>query len=147
MRKTTKLECPFLPNLNESSNVPATTVAFTDESDGDVDSAASWKIIKNWAEGLLSNKFDSVKQMAEFISTNYANANTAAAANSSRVLLQKKLLQRKVKGRKKSVTLANVSGVNWATGPKLFAGSYSIEFLVSLACRRKRFKRNDARKN
>lgn len=108
MRKTTKLECPFLPNLNETSNVPATTVTFTDESDGDVDTAASWKIIKTWAEGLLSTKFESVKQMADFISTNYANANTAAAANSSRVLLQKKLLQRKVKGRKKSVTLANV---------------------------------------
>lgn len=116
MRKTTRLECPYLPNLNDAKNVSSkfgrnATSGFasasatgdgSEEVDGLEVSSASWKIIKTWAEGLLSTEFHNVTEMAEYISTNYMNGASAAISNSSRALLQKKLLQRKVKGRKKN---------------------------------------------
>lgn len=108
MRKTTKLDCPFLPNLSEPSGSKANTSTYSEDSTAENDTGSSWKIVKTWAEGLLSAEFDDVKQLADFISTNYSNANATAAANSSRALLQKKLLQRKGKGRKKSMAIGNV---------------------------------------
>lgn len=124
MRKTTKLECPYLPNLNDAKNASskfgksassgfasATTAGDgSEDADGLEAPSASWKIIKTWAEGLLSTEFHNVTEMADYISTNYMNGASAAISNSSRALLQKKLLQRKVKGRKKnSISTSAVS--------------------------------------
>lgn len=111
MRKTTKLESPYLPNLADTkSGLPkygkssGNSCDFASESGDTSDgaSSASWNIIKAWAESLVGTEFLSVNEMAEYISKNYLNAASAAAVNSSRLLLQKKLLQRKVKGRKKN---------------------------------------------
>lgn len=118
MRKTTKLDCPSLPNLNEQKNAAKFSKNHSnpsiDDADNDNDiaigSAASWKTIKNWAENLLNSEFEGVNDMAEYISANYLNGPSAAITNSSRILLQKKLLQRKVKGRKKnSISTSTVS--------------------------------------
>lgn len=130
MRKTTKLDCPYLPNLSDTKNATAkfgknTASGFVTASasggggggggtaggDGAEASGESWKIIKTWAEGLLNTEFHNVIEMAEYISTNYMNGTSAAMSNSSRALLQKKLLQRKVKGRKKN--LASMSTVKF----------------------------------
>lgn len=144
MRKTTKLECPYLPNLNDAKNASskfgksastgfATTSAIGDGSDGTdgLDaSSASWKIIKTWAEGLLSTEFHNVTEMAEFISANYMNGASAAISNSSRALLQKKLLQRKVKGRKKnSISTSAVSHytLQAVQGPNSY---FSFDFCI-----------------
>lgn len=108
MRKTTKLECPFLPNLNDNSGQPITTALYKDDTNTDNDQCHAWKVVKTWAESMLNTEFEGVKQMADYLSKNYANLNSsiAAAAKSSRALLQKKLLQRKVKGRKKAAAAA-----------------------------------------
>lgn len=111
MRKTTKLESPFLPNLNDSSGQPTSTTTYKEDNHSlNNDQFDAWKIVKIWAENILNTEFDGVKQMADYLSTNYANMNSsmAAAAKNSRALLQKKLMQRKVKGRKKSVLQSNV---------------------------------------
>lgn len=113
MRKTTKLETPFLPNLNEMTGAPSNTARYTDESGDNGSGAASWNIIKAWAETMLNTEFENIKQMADYISSNYSNTNSARMATgavaTSRILLQKKLMQRKVKGRKKSIAHGNVS--------------------------------------
>lgn len=111
MRKTTKLESPYLPNLAETKNLSTkfgkssgSTCDFISENvdTNDETSSASWNIIKTWAESLVGTEFHSVNEMAEYISKNYLNGVSSAAVNSSRLLLQKKLLQRKAKGRKKN---------------------------------------------
>lgn len=109
MRKTTKLESPYLPNLAETKSAKygkssGSTCDFISENPdtSDESSSASWNVIKTWAESLVGTEFHSVNEMAEYISKNYLNGVSAAAVNSSRLLLQKKLLQRKAKGRKKN---------------------------------------------
>lgn len=120
MRKTTKLECPQLPNLNEAKTSTITSAgraltggdvanndADNEHDANDAGSPGSWKVIKMWAESLLNADFKSVDKLADHISTNYMNEASTTISNSSRVLLQKKLLQRKVKGRKKKAVLTN----------------------------------------
>lgn len=108
MRKTTKLECPQLPNLCDSKNTGESSgsdrlnAAIDDDDDEDtIGSMGSWKVIRIWAESLLNTEFKNANELAKHITANYLNGNSAAISNSSRALLQKKLLQRKVKGRKK----------------------------------------------
>lgn len=109
MRKTTRLECPQLPNLCDSKNTGQLSgsdrlSAAIDDDDNDEDTIGSlgtWKVIRNWAESLLNTEFKNANELAKHITANYLNGNSAAISNSSRALLQKKLLQRKVKGRKK----------------------------------------------
>lgn len=119
MRKTTKLECPQLPNLSEPKSFLDSNARLssnnTDDDDGSpIGSNKSWEIIKTWAENLLDTEFRDANQLAEHITLNYINGGSAAITSNSRTLLQKKLLQRKVKGRKKKflekfTSLANVS--------------------------------------
>lgn len=118
MRKTTKLDCPMLPNLDEPRNASkftsgsANSPGFPLPADDDIDgnSTESWQIIKTWAESLLGTQFENVTTMAEYLSKNYLNG--ATISNSSRALLQKKLLQRKVKGRKKNALAAAAAAVS-----------------------------------
>lgn len=114
MRKTTKLECPQLPNLGgtDQSTGDDPLSASGDSGGGSLGagSTASWNIIKSWAENLLSTEFKNSHDLADHISTNYMGGSPGMISSSSRALLQKKLLQRKVKGRKKkSMSMSDVS--------------------------------------
>lgn len=113
MRKTTKLECPHLPNLGDSrndSNSDELDASNDDDANSSHGLAASWKMIKIWSENLLNAEFKSPNELANHISTNYMNGASGTISSNSRALLQKKLLQRKVKGRKKkSISLSEVS--------------------------------------
>lgn len=112
MRKTTTLDCPYLPDLAESRNPIAkfgknAAGGFTVSTESVEESTTtSWNIVKTWAESLLGTDFQNIGEMSEYISKNYLNNQSPAVANSSRLLLQKKLLQRKVKGRKKNAANA-----------------------------------------
>lgn len=104
MRKTTKLECPQLPHLGNAQNDSNSDNAASNgenQANSLFDSSDSWKVIKMWAENLLNAEFKGPYALAEHISTNYMSGATGAISSSSRALLQKKLLQRKVRGRKK----------------------------------------------
>lgn len=112
MRKTTKLECPQLPNLGDSRNDSNSADQIDSSKNGEDSSglAASWKMIKIWSENLLNAEFKNPNELANHISTNYINGASGTISNNSRALLQKKLLQRKVKGRKKkSLSMSEVS--------------------------------------
>lgn len=89
MRKATKLDPPKLPDIGLNANM----ADFNGIMDED-----SWKIIKMWAEGLLNATFDSLKDLATHITKHHLNT---PASNSSRLLLQKKLLQREAKEKRK----------------------------------------------
>lgn len=113
MRKTTKLECPQLPNLGDSRNDSSSDLSASnneDEANTILGSSAPWKVIKIWAENLLNTEFKCPNELANHISTNYMSGTSGTISNNSRALLQKKLLQRKVKGRKKkSLSMSEVS--------------------------------------
>lgn len=115
MRKTTKLECPQLPSLGdtqEDSSVDPTTSHLDSNSNPATGSAATWKVIQTWAENLLNTDFKNPHDLAEHISNNYMSGTSGTISNNSRALLQKKLLQRKVKGRKKkSMSMSEVSSI------------------------------------
>lgn len=132
MRKTTKLECPQLPNLgnteHDSNEDPLS--AHGDGTGGTgLGSPASWNVIKSWAENLLSTDFKNPHELADHISTNYMSGSPGTISNSSRALLQKKLLQRKVKGRKKkSMSLSDVS----IFGLRSLKANLTQQFQISL---------------
>lgn len=105
MRKTNKLEAPFLPNLHDTKGAPVTMADYPVECPAEMDSSTSWNVIKLWAKNLLDTDFENVKQMADFISSNFLNASKSGAPK-SKILLQKKLLQRKMKGKKKAAATA-----------------------------------------
>lgn len=115
MRKTTKLECPHLPDLGKAKNGTNVDQAVSnydenlDEKNAVIGLSGSWKIIKMWAESLLNIEFKGANELADYISENYNNGTPGTISNKSRTLLQKKLLQRKVKGRKKkSISISEV---------------------------------------
>lgn len=58
----------------------------------------AWKVIKVWAEAMLPSSFGTINELAGFINKNNLNSPTSIA---SRQLLQKKLMQRELKERKK----------------------------------------------
>lgn len=89
MRKATKLEGPTLPDLHESSICGRLEQNYDDES---------WSTVKIWAENLLTSNFESMDELADFISKQHLNV---PGNLSSRQLLQKKLLQRELKEKKK----------------------------------------------
>ncbi|XP_055302540.1 uncharacterized protein LOC129568541 isoform X2 [Sitodiplosis mosellana] len=110
MRKSTRLECPQLPSLGgarNDSNSEQPMLNNETESEAGLGSSASWKIIKMWAENLLNVDFKGPNELADHISSNYMSGTHGTISNNSRALLQKKLLQRKVKGRKnKSISMS-----------------------------------------
>ncbi|XP_055636489.1 putative uncharacterized protein DDB_G0291812 isoform X3 [Toxorhynchites rutilus septentrionalis] len=98
MRKATKLAAPKLPDLGTSSTgekvVPEDHIP-TDEE--------AWKVVKMWAEAMLPGSFGTINELASFITKNNLNSPASIA---SRQLLQKKLLQREIKERKKLTNAA-----------------------------------------
>ncbi|GAB0087974.1 hypothetical protein DMENIID0001_023450 [Sergentomyia squamirostris] len=92
MRKATKLNPPILPELGVSTKVSACPSEATDEE--------AWRVVKGWAETLLSASFGTLKDLASHINSHglHLPGNTA-----SRILLQKKLLQRDGKDKKKGM--------------------------------------------
>ncbi|XP_055539970.1 uncharacterized protein LOC129726847 [Wyeomyia smithii] len=97
MRKATKLAAPKLPDL-----IASTGEKLTPEDHVPSDEEA-WKVIKVWAEAMLPNSFGSINELASFITKNNLNSPASIA---SRQLLQKKLLQREIKERKKLTAAA-----------------------------------------
>ncbi|XP_053692508.1 uncharacterized protein LOC128740957 [Sabethes cyaneus] len=97
MRKATKLAAPKLPDLITSTGEkpPPEDHVPSDEE--------AWKVIKVWAEAMLPNSFGSINELASFITKNNLNSPASIA---SRQLLQKKLLQREIKERKKLTAAA-----------------------------------------
>lgn len=69
MRKTTKLECPLLPNLNDRKKVFESSAGNNKPSNDDepADSADVWDIIKTWAESILKREFRDAEHLAEHI--------------------------------------------------------------------------------
>lgn len=90
MRKATKLECPILPEF-ENSSEHENGFNFQQHE-------KSWKTVKSWAEGILSSDFESLEQLAEHIDKEHLNS---PASISSRQLLQKKLMQKELKEKRK----------------------------------------------
>lgn len=70
MRKTTKLDCPLLPNLNDRKRMHESNAEFkSNEDDSSYDSNGAWSIIKTWAESILKKDFSDAKQLAEHITS------------------------------------------------------------------------------
>ncbi|KAL1402252.1 hypothetical protein pipiens_000971, partial [Culex pipiens pipiens] len=104
MRKATKLAAPKLPDLSTPSAAGSSTGHSGGEKNPDdpeehvpTDEEA-WKVIKVWAEAMLPSSFGTINELAGFINKNNLNSPTSIA---SRQLLQKKLMQRELKERKK----------------------------------------------
>lgn len=89
MRKATKLKPPILPDLSNKED-PMAKEMEKEES--------SWNVVKGWSENLLSTKFETVNDLAGYITENSLNNSVNAT---SRSLLQKKILQRELKEKKK----------------------------------------------
>ncbi|XP_055676650.1 uncharacterized protein LOC129785968 isoform X1 [Lutzomyia longipalpis] len=90
MRKATKLSPPVLPELGGDTKVAVGACEATDDE--------AWGIVKGWAESLLSASFGTLKDLASHINSHGLHLPTNTA---SRILLQKKLLQRDGKEKKK----------------------------------------------
>lgn len=114
MRKATKLDSPRLPNLSNKKQILNSKI---DEKGESIDTADadnnededllsdedSWKIIKKWADTMLSFSFNGISDLAKFITKN--NLNSPAIINTQQ-MIQKKLMQREMKEKKK---LANAA--------------------------------------
>lgn len=107
MRKATKLAAPKLPDLSTAasgsgSGKPAGSSGEKNAGDPDEDHVPTdeeaWKVIKVWAEAMLPSSFSTINELAGFINKNNLNSPASIA---SRQLLQKKLMQREIKERKK----------------------------------------------
>lgn len=93
MRKATKLSPPVLPDLSSQNE---TVVRNIDNSAGD----AAWKVIKSWSESLLNAQFESVDDLATHISQSKVGL---PCTSTSKHLLQKKIMQREIKDRKRNI--------------------------------------------
>uniref|UniRef100_A0A1Q3FUF0 Putative rfx dna-binding domain protein n=1 Tax=Culex tarsalis TaxID=7177 RepID=A0A1Q3FUF0_CULTA len=107
MRKATKLAAPKLPDLSTATGSGSSSGGGGGGGSGDKNPDAedqvptdeeAWKVIKVWAEAMLPSSFGTINELAGFITKNNLNSPTSIA---SRQLLQKKLMQRELKERKK----------------------------------------------
>ncbi|XP_052566328.1 uncharacterized protein LOC120413992 isoform X2 [Culex pipiens pallens] len=108
MRKATKLAAPKLPDLSTPSAAGSSTGHSGGENSDDPEEHVptdeeAWKVIKVWAEAMLPSSFGTINELAGFINKNNLNSPTSIA---SRQLLQKKLMQRELKERKKLTAAA-----------------------------------------
>lgn len=108
MRKATKLAAPKLPDLSTSSSSGGGGSGSGGEKKSDPEDQVptdeeAWKVIKLWAEAMLPEAFGSINELAGFITKHNLNSPASIA---SRQLLQKKLLQREIKERKKLTAAA-----------------------------------------
>ena len=90
MRKATKLSPPGLPDLSSQNDISWKN-ATKDEG--------SWKVIKSWSENLLNAQFESADDLASHISKSKLDQ---PSASTSKHLIQKKLMQREVKDRRRN---------------------------------------------
>lgn len=90
MRKATKLQPPNLPDLSSPNESWAKS---TDSEE------STWKVIKSWSEGLLNAQFESADDLATHISHNKLSL---SSASTSKQLLQKKIMQREIKDRRRN---------------------------------------------
>ncbi|XP_062558968.1 uncharacterized protein LOC134223787 isoform X2 [Armigeres subalbatus] len=104
MRKATKLAAPKLPDLSSSSHGSVTGAERKSDPEDQVPTdEEAWKVIKLWAEAMLPEAFGTINELAGFITKHNLNSPASIA---SRQLLQKKLLQREIKERKKLTAAA-----------------------------------------
>lgn len=94
MRKTTKLECPLLPNLNDRKRMRPSS-SDGNKSDDDNDSVAQnsfgvWDTIKTWAESIFKMEFKDTKHLADHI-TAHQKHNVESSNWSSKKGVSKKL--------------------------------------------------------
>lgn len=108
MRKATKLPLPVLPDLSTPSTSEASTNLINETDDDN-----TWQTIKSWSENLLSEQFDTLGDLADHIKRNLNGPN----CSSSKHALQKKILQREFRDKKKN---SNVSDSNFLSVLKLF---------------------------
>lgn len=97
MRKATKLSAPHLPEIRNNE----TTSKKNNNNGSGTENESTWKVIKNWSENLLGNQFESLDDLAEHISHNNLNIPSISSSTSKQVL-QKKLMQREMKDRKRN---------------------------------------------
>lgn len=102
MRKATKLAAPKLPDLSTAAAAANTSSSGEQKNHDPEDHVPTdeeaWKVIKVWAEAMLPSSFGTINELAGFINKNNLNSPSCIA---SRQLLQKKLMQRELKERKK----------------------------------------------
>lgn len=116
MRKAMKLQPPHLPDLATQSS------SLTTADEGD---EVTWKVIKGWSESLLSAQFDSADDLAAHISHNKLNS---PSGSTSKQLLQKKLMQREMKERRRNnVSDDGILGGNSFFNFKSFSESIAEE--------------------
>lgn len=96
MRKATKLNVPHLPDISIRETSVKKSNSISDNSDNET----TWKVIKSWSENLLGTHFESMNDLAEHISHN--NLNLASISSTSKQVLQKKLMQREMKEKKRN---------------------------------------------
>lgn len=113
MRKATKLEPPRVPDINIKLNSSSTNYDCHDNNTDDNDD--SWRIVKNWAEGLLKTSFLSINDLANHITKHLKLAAVNGSggrggdsgncgSSSKQNLNKKKNLQNDFKDRKKLVS-------------------------------------------
>lgn len=95
MRKATRLPPPFLPDLS----TPSSSESSSQAASGEIDDSSTWHTIKTWSETLLSEQFESLDDLADHIKHN-------VNGSSSKSALQKKLLQREFKDKKKNCNVS-----------------------------------------
>ncbi|XP_035781705.1 uncharacterized protein LOC118460990 [Anopheles albimanus] len=108
MRKATKLPTPKLPDLTDPNGGPSELKnggggGGNGGNSANLSDEESWKVIKTWAEAMLPACFDSINDLAAFIAKNNLNSPTG---NTSRQQLQKKILQREMKEKRKLSAVA-----------------------------------------
>lgn len=96
MRKATKLPPPYLPDLSTSSTAESSMQLSTETDD-----ASTWQTIKAWSESLLSEQFESIDDLA-----NHIKQNMNGSSSLSKNALQKKILQREFRDKKKNCNVS-----------------------------------------
>lgn len=99
MRKATKLPLPFLPDL--STPEPESSSNLITETDDGINN--TWETIKSWSESLFSEQFESLEDLAEHIKRNLNGPNNSTSKHA----LQKKLLQREFRDKKKNSSVSD----------------------------------------
>lgn len=139
MRKATKLQTPFLPDL--SCDDTGTT---TDELNDDV-KADSWSKIKIWSENILNKQFNSIDDLASHITKlnqTLPNTSTSSSSSASKHALQKKILQREFRDKKKNnVSMKILSGKLCKLNSKLHSLTFQQNQSLSMKKRRKKQRR------
>lgn len=111
MRKATKLNPPQLPDLSTSPNTLARNSS-SSVGDGDDKEEVPWNVIKNWSENLLGTHFDSIDDLASHIKLNNHMTSSSTSMTTSKQILQKKLMQREMKERKRNI-VRKIQGIKF----------------------------------